>query len=144
MNRRSKLRLVVAAGFVLAAVLGAGAQPSGAAFAGRNGRIAFSTGFQIFSVTPAGKGLRALTPKGPGDRIGPHYSANGKLIVYARSKCRAFQDQCGPTDLWTMAADGSHPHQLTHTPDVRELSPDWSPDGKQIVFVSDRTGAKNV
>ena len=53
---RSTLCAVGAVGFLLAALLGAGAQPSGAAFAGRNGRIAFSTGFQIFSVTPSGKG----------------------------------------------------------------------------------------
>jgi TolB protein len=33
-----------------------------------------------------------------------------------------------------MAADGSHPRQLTNTPDIVELGPAWSPDGKQIVF----------
>ena len=134
MNRRSKLRLIGAGGFLLVAVLGAGAKSSNAASKVHNGRIAFSTGFQIFSVTPSGTGLRALTPKGPGERAGPAYSPNGNLIVYVRSKCKSFQDQCGPTDLWTMAANGSHPHQLTNTPDLFEESPAWSPDGKQIVF----------
>jgi Tol biopolymer transport system component len=133
-KRGSKLRLVGAAGFLLAAVLGAGAKSSSAAFQVHNGRIAYSTGFQIFSVTPSGKGLRALTPKGPGLRTAPAYSPNGKLIVYARSKCKSFQDQCGFQDLWTMAANGSHPHQLTSTPDIFERGPAWSPDGKQIVF----------
>jgi TolB protein len=133
-KRGSKLRVVGAAGFVLAAVFGAGAQPSGAAFAGRNGRIAFSSGVQLFSVTPSGKGLRALTPKGPDYRAGPAYSPSGKVIVYARSKCKSFKDQCGLPDLWTMAANGGHPHQLTNTPDIVELNPSWSPDGKHIVF----------
>ena len=39
-----------------------------------------------------------------------------------------------------MNADGSQPIQLTDNPAAQDQAPDWSPDGKQIVFQSDRDG----
>ena len=39
----------------------------------------------------------------------------------------------GPFDLWLMREDGSDPRRLTGEPGTEE-SPDWSPDGKRIVF----------
>jgi len=46
-----------------------------------------------------------------------------------------------PSDetLWTSRADGSDKLQLTYTPDHAAL-PRWSPDGKQIVYISHRLG----
>ena len=29
------------------------------------------------------------------------------------------------TDLWVMNADGSNPHDITNTPNVTEVRPDW-------------------
>ncbi len=39
-----------------------------------------------------------------------------------------------------MDADGGNVRQLTDTPSVVDEDPAWSPDGKQIIFQSDRNG----
>jgi TolB protein len=45
------------------------------------------------------------------------------------------------TNVFTTAPDGADPIQVTHDPaPASSQSPDWSPDRKRIVFVSDRTG----
>ena len=43
----------------------------------------------------------------------------------------------GNWELYLTDADGSHPINLTHTPDVDELYPKPSPDGTKICFVAD-------
>jgi Tol biopolymer transport system component len=138
-TRGPKLRAIGAGSFLVAAVLGAGAQPSGAAFAGHNGRIAFVSGSVILSATTSGKELRFLTSPGVVSTE-PEFSPNGKLIVYARSDCDSPDGPCGLADLWRMAANGSHKQQLTDTAHTAEGAPAWSPSGKQIVFADRRAG----
>src|SRR5438105_4067859 len=43
----------------------------------------------------------------------------------------------GNWELYLCDADGSHPVNLTRTPDVDELYPKPSPDGSKICFVAD-------
>jgi Tol biopolymer transport system component len=43
----------------------------------------------------------------------------------------------GNFELYLMNADGSHPANLTNTPDVDEVFPRPSPDGRKICFVAD-------
>ena len=43
----------------------------------------------------------------------------------------------GNWELYLVNADGSSPVNLTRTPDVGELYPKPSPDGRKIVFVAD-------
>src|SRR5204862_5387055 len=44
--------------------------------------------------------------------------------------------------IWAMDIDGRNPRQLT-TSDKSESSPTFSPDGKQILFVSSKDGSAN-
>jgi len=49
--------------------------------------------------------------------------------------CETYRD--GNWELYRMHADGSHPVDLTRTPDVNELYPHVSPDGSKVSFVVD-------
>src|SRR4029077_18471031 len=46
-------------------------------------------------------------------------------------------------EIWTMNGDGSNKQQLTHAPNFSE-NPNWSPDGKWIVFDSDLAEKGNL
>src|SRR5258705_3628199 len=46
-------------------------------------------------------------------------------------------------DLYTMPAAGGAATRLTSGP-AFDSQPRWSPDGKRIVFLSDRSGAENI
>jgi len=46
-------------------------------------------------------------------------------------------DRDGDFEVFVMNPDGTDMHQLTDNEDM-DLTPDWSPDGSRIVFISDR------
>lgn len=62
----------------------------------------------------------------------PSWSPDGKTIAY-------YSDKNGNFDIWTQAASGGEPVQVTDSP-ANDLQPDFSPDGRSIVFRSERDG----
>ena len=98
-------------------------------------RIAFTSNndgnYEIYTVNHNGSDLRQLTfSEAPVQQVGPKYSPNGKLLLFASDRDEA--DRATQQDLWTMASDGGPMKRLTQGLNNRE-SRSWSPDGRRVV-----------
>ena len=118
--------------------------------AGKPSQLTFGPlAFYIASLTPDGKKLLVNGFQSRGELV--RYDPASKQFVpflggidaYAVSFSRdgkyvAYVSGVDGT-LWTSRADGSEKTQLTYPPDQAGL-PRWSPDGKQIVYISHQLG----
>jgi dipeptidyl aminopeptidase/acylaminoacyl peptidase len=87
---------------------------------------------QLRWVDRTGKTLGAIDA--PGDVSNPRVSPDGRRVVVQRTVQ-------GNTDLWLL--DGIRVIRFTFDA-ARDAFALWSPDGKQIVFDSVRTGGRNL
>ena len=62
-------------------------------------------------------------------------SPDGKHIAFQSWRDRNYE-------IYVMDADGENPRNLTNHP-FKDTEPSWSPDGRRIVFVSDREADAN-
>jgi len=103
----------------------------------------------LFIAILAGAGV-AAGPAGPASRpaaAGPRARLRAALTTLPFGIVHeSFRG--GSWELMAMKADGSGPRALTRTPDVHELYPHVSPDGRRICFVADegrgRTRVRSV
>jgi Tol biopolymer transport system component len=102
-------------------------------------RIAFTGTRDIMTVDVATTKVTRITRSEESWRANytPAYSPDGKRIAFSRST-NAFN-----SDIFVMNADGTKLRRLTRTKGTdtnfaEEHGPTWSPDGKTIVFVSNR------
>jgi DNA-binding beta-propeller fold protein YncE len=114
----------------------------------RSGVIAFQSNrtghFELFAANPNGSGVRQLTHTGPAVKnLIPSYSADGKRIVFG-------SDRGGLFGLYVARADGSQARRLT-APVLSTTgmfvdynSPHFFPNGKEVLFISDRTGHNEI
>ena len=70
----------------------------------------------------------------------PRISPGGTKIVFV-SNPNPFG---GSRDIWVMDSDGRNRKNITNTSNSNEIFPDWSPDGRSLVFQSDRSGHWNL
>ena len=61
------------------------------------------------------------------------------VCVDAQAQITFVSNRDGNPEIYVMDADGKNQHRLTNHPD-NDWSPSWSPDGKRIVFFSNRDG----
>ncbi len=125
MNPRPAL-LVLA----LIAFLTLGANHASATFPGKNGRIAFVQGPDIFTMNPDGSDVRQLTNLGPDSgAFWESWSPDGKEIVFAEFRPPDFLGQ-----LWLMNSDGGNQHLLLAEADFDDERPSFTPDGSSVIF----------
>src|SRR5215207_2601870 len=109
----------------VASLLAVSEEKAGAAFPGKNGRIAFqdsvSVVYTIDPINPAGGGK---TEVAGGDH--PSYSPDGRRIAYT---CSDGHD----AEICTISATGGKPSRLTRNARL-DFGPSWSPGGKRIAY----------
>ena len=110
------------------------------AFSGTRGGIS-----DIYVVNSDGKNLRQLTNDKYGD-LQPAWSPDGRRIAFA-------SDRSPETDMailkiakWHITVMDAQSGAIEVLPgqDGLNLNPQWSPDGQELAFISDRTGIPNV
>jgi len=131
----------VAAAAVVMLLLSAGS--AAAAFPGNNGRIAFGSQNEIYSVNPDGSGLARLTDQDFVNLLGasrPRWSSDGRRIAYQQNV--AFCDLSETDNLCdsissirVMNADGSGKTEV-HRGFETITGLTWSPDGSKFAYTS--------
>jgi Tol biopolymer transport system component len=105
--------------------------------------------FDVYVMDIDGSNVRRLTDR-MGYNGGPWFSPDGKKIVWRAwypetAEEKALWKDCMdkdyivavPLDLWVMNADGSDKRLVLHN-GATNFAPSWHPDGKRIIFSSNK------
>jgi Tol biopolymer transport system component len=112
-------------------------------------RIAFAsnreegTGFQIYIMNADGSDQKRLGDVQPGDNSHPSWSPDGSQIVFQSKRDTNSNLLDDNFDIYLMNSDGSGVNILT-THEADDTEPSWSPDGRKIAFLSERSGQDEV
>jgi WD40 repeat protein len=112
-----------------------------------------AVGSDIWICASDGSDLRRLTTDGQGNE-GPFWFPDGKRIAYTSKRTEAVGTTRPGADssvdgklqgyhIWVMDANGDNKRQLTRG-SWNDARPCVSPDGKTIVFASNRSGGQNL
>lgn len=116
-----------------------------------SGRIGKEIRFQLFLVDVKTGSYTQLTTDTAASFADPHFSPDGKQIVFRHRKNRRnYQDE--KAEIWIMDADGSNLKQLTHYPEDTTAQwhsyhagpPFWEPNHNLISYISRQKGKHNI
>ncbi|MGA2982768.1 MAG: S41 family peptidase [Terriglobia bacterium] len=109
--------------------------------------IVFSNGGYLYTFDLKSQKAKKLTVYLPGDRdlARPHWSNVARYVTdfeISPEGNRAVLTARG--DIFTVPAKEGSIRNLTQTPGIREKYAAWSPDGKWIAYLSDRSGEDEI
>lgn len=109
--------------------------------------IVFENGGFLYVMDLATEQAKKITVYLPGDRdlARPHWANTSKLVTafdISPDGKRAVFSARG--DVYTVPAKEGSIRNLTQTPGIREDYATWSPDGKWIAYLSDRSGEQEL
>jgi TolB protein len=110
-----------------------------------NGQIAFvsdrATGLpQIYTMEADGTNQQRMTDQGYA--VSPNWSPNGQFLAFAWIR-KYGPGEPGSSDLYLMDIASKQWVQMTHDGGHNDF-PCWSPDGRHIVFQSNRSGSLQI
>ena len=99
--------------------------------------------YEIYVMDADGGNQQNLT-NDPNDDSSPSWSPDGKRIAFESNRDGHFNMPGGlpAYEIYVMDADGGNQQNLTNDPND-DWAPSWSPDGKRIVFNSNRDGNRD-
>ncbi len=109
-----------------------------------NGQIAFVSGRtglpQIYTMEADGTNQQRMTDQGYA--VSPNWAPNGQFLIFSWVRKYGPGDP-GSLDLYLMDIASKQWVQLTHDGGRNDF-PSWSPDGRHIVFQSNRSGTLQI
>jgi hypothetical protein len=105
--------------------------------------IAFAKDGDIWLLS-AGDKIRDITNTPSINEDAPAWSPDGRKIAFGAYATAASGCTNACAKIYVMDANGHHVSQLTPAGNWYDYLPAWSPDGKQIAFTSDRSGAPEI
>jgi Tol biopolymer transport system component len=99
----------------------------------RGGSVGHLTWFER-----TGQAVSSVPSPPDGEYVNPAISPDGQFLAVNR-----LDPQTGNWDIWKVDLAQGVPSRLTSDP-AQDLDPVWSPDGKEIVFASDRGGRSGL
>ncbi len=94
---------------------------------------------RILLVDPEGTWPRQISQE-PGYNYGLTPSPDGRYAAYVHYP----PDDLNRSDIVVVELKTGAVHRLTNTPAYRNTGPSWSPDSKQIAFISERPGFREI
>lgn len=98
--------------------------------------IAFTGPTGLYLVSPENSQLRRLTQSPtPGEDWGPQFSLEGRQVMFVRDR-----EVGQPEELWVTPVDGGEATKLFSERGRLASPPQWSADGRSVIYSSNRTG----